>query len=258
MSPQMSADFTDALRTALVTAVTETPAQHRKRQRRPWLIGGAIAFAALSLGTATAVAVTTIPGAPIIQPVADAVAGEYTGSAVITLGTPPAEATEVRLFITCLSEGNIAAEGWGSTQCEKASLGYAAPNVIDIPESHSVAVTADDGMRWSFEAVYLSVADTDWAVNENGQSYGAPRETAGAPVLEENYPDLVPVVASNGLNGYVYKKELDDANGTTAMREFESPEDALRWQEKFGDVSTTIPVYQEDGETVIGDFTIGG
>lgn len=258
MTPQMSIEFADALHTALVAVVTETPARRRGRHRRRWLLGGGISLAALTIGTATAVAVTTIPGTPIVRPVADAVSGEFTGSATIALGDPPTDASRVRLSITCLGEGTIAVTGWGSLHCGEESLGDASPNVIAIPDARTVEVTADSGMRWSFEAVYLSVTDTEWAVNDSGQSYGVPRETPGAPLVETNYPDLIPVSATNGSVGYVYKEDHAWATGDLAMQQFTSPEDALRWQETEGRFDRSIPVYESDGTTVIGHYVVAG
>lgn len=60
------------------------------------------------------------------------------------------------------------------------------------------------------------------------------------------------------MDGYVLKSDLEDANGTTAMNGFTSPEDAILWQEAEGGKVHTIPVYLTDGTTVIGTFTVGG
>ena len=64
-------------------------------------------------------------------------------------------------------------------------------------------------------------------------------------------PDLVAAVATNGREGYVYAKDLESPTPS-------SPVEAARWQEEHtGDVDS-IPVYLADGETVIGEFRLGG
>jgi len=90
-----------------------------------------------------------------------------------------------------------------------------------------------------------------YAVNTNGDTYGSAADS-DAP---GNEPDLIRAVATNGKEGYVKKTELEEADGTAASRGFTSPEDALRWQEaNRGD--RYVPVYEVDGETVIGEFLI--
>jgi hypothetical protein len=93
-----------------------------------------------------------------------------------------------------------------------------------------------------------------YSVNADGQSYGSALD-ATSP---DNEPDLIAVIATNGREGYALKKDMDDANGTTAMKDFKSPEDALKWQEEEGWKEHSIPVYLEDGRTVVGEFVIGG
>lgn len=95
--------------------------------------------------------------------------------------------------------------------------------------------------------------EPSYEVNANGETFGSLAE-ATSPETE---PDLIQAIANNGQYGYVKKAELDDANGTTAAESFRSPADAVAWQEQAiarGDV--LIPVYAEDGVTVIGDFTV--
>lgn len=95
--------------------------------------------------------------------------------------------------------------------------------------------------------------EPSYAVNANGETFGSLAD-ATSPETE---PDLIQAVANNGQYGYVKKAELDAANGTTAAESFRSPADALAWQEQAiarGD--QLIPVYAEDGVTVIGDFMI--
>jgi hypothetical protein len=82
-----------------------------------------------------------------------------------------------------------------------------------------------------------------WPVNENGQSYGVQGDS---PVP----PDLISVVATNGLTGYSRSQDLVHPT-------FSSPEEALAWQEENAGKGWTVPVFEQDGETLIGEFTIG-
>jgi len=93
-----------------------------------------------------------------------------------------------------------------------------------------------------------------YALNEQGLTVG----TVADAVSPDTEPDLILAVATNGREGYVYKRDLDAADGTTAMKEFKTPEDALAWQRERGTKTIVIPVYLEDGKTVVGEFEVGG
>lgn len=90
--------------------------------------------------------------------------------------------------------------------------------------------------------------------NESGLTYGS----AAQAISPDTEPDLVLVVATNGEQGYVYKKDLDMANGTTAAKNFRSPEDALRWQESESHSDQIVEVYALDGVARIGEFLVVG
>lgn len=92
-----------------------------------------------------------------------------------------------------------------------------------------------------------------YATTKAGETYGSAAQ-APTPELE---PDLIDTIATNGLQGYVRKSELDEASGATAAASFRSPEEALKWQEEHGLSIVEIPVYSLDGE-VIGVFEVGG
>jgi hypothetical protein len=91
---------------------------------------------------------------------------------------------------------------------------------------------------------------TTWGVNADGDTYGVQNENG--------LPDLIAVAATNGReDGYVKRADLEAADGTAAAKHFKSPEDALRWQEENERKSLGVPVYKEDGKTVIGTFVVG-
>ena len=76
-------------------------------------------------------------------------------------------------------------------------------------------------------------------MNQSGETYGS-------ALFSPEEPDLVAAVATNGLEGYVRRADLE---GPVPA----SPEEALASQE---DLPTSIPVYKEDGETIIGMFAL--
>ena len=76
-------------------------------------------------------------------------------------------------------------------------------------------------------------------MNQSGETYGS-------ALFSPEEPDLVAAVATNGLEGYVRRADLE---GPVPA----SPEEALASQE---DLPPSIPVYKEDGETTIGEFMI--
>jgi hypothetical protein len=84
-------------------------------------------------------------------------------------------------------------------------------------------------------------------VNENGLTYGS---TAWG-----EFPDLVRVSATNGLVGYSYATELDGVP-------FNTPEEARKYADELRELNEqgifyrTVPVYESDGVTVIGEHKI--
>jgi hypothetical protein len=67
---------------------------------------------------------------------------------------------------------------------------------------------------------------------------------------------MVAVIATNGTKGYVYRTQLEDADGTAPIKTFKSPEEALAWQEARLGKDFVVPVYDVTGKTVVGEFVI--
>lgn len=93
--------------------------------------------------------------------------------------------------------------------------------------------------------------------NADGLTFGSVMD-ASSPDSE---PDLILVEATNGREGYVYKTDLDQADGTAAARTFKSPDEAVAWQQErdtraLREGHPTVAVYDRDGKTVIGEFEI--
>ena len=81
-----------------------------------------------------------------------------------------------------------------------------------------------------------------YAVNSNGETYGNNLQAQSIGVES----DLILAVGDNGVTGYVRSSDLNEDVST--------PEDALLHTESSG---RYIPLYESDGETVIGQFYVG-
>jgi hypothetical protein len=87
-----------------------------------------------------------------------------------------------------------------------------------------------------------------YPVNARGQTYGSGSDAG--PDLN-GVPDLVSVIATNGKVGYALREDLDSGGAPRTVEE-------VRAMQKSGQRSRDIPVYQQDGTTVIGVFMFGG
>lgn len=86
-----------------------------------------------------------------------------------------------------------------------------------------------------------------YPINENGQTYGS---TANA-TSPETEPELISAIGVEGTAGYVLKKDLDGIRP-------KSPEEAIAIQNSRSPGGRDIPLYDVDGDTVIGVFHVGG
>ena len=92
---------------------------------------------------------------------------------------------------------------------------------------------------------------------EHGYPVNGRGETYGPGGFEEwlGEPDLLTALGKNGVIGYLRQSEADEVSGGNVH----SPEEAIAWTEYVrtrGPVE--IPLYREDGETVVDWFVIGG
>ncbi|MEH6945107.1 hypothetical protein [Bacillus sp. JJ722] len=81
--------------------------------------------------------------------------------------------------------------------------------------------------------------------NRKGQTYGS---EVNAPSYEDR-PDLISAVGIDGTTGYVKKEDFDGPQPRT-------PEEAVKLTKEAK--PREIPLYDVDGETIIGKFIIGG
>lgn len=247
----MSFAFAQAVRGELVNAaspatnVRRAGSRGRWARRWPWRIGGAAVLIAAG-GTAYALS-SVLPGGTDVTGLSAPTGATYTGSAVIDLGPRPADATGVEVGFRCLSAGNVRFPDGSSSSCDgeepKGPAGQ-FPTMVRLPLSpgqHTIRFETGPGMRWEAQSRYVNERATDWKVNANGQTYG---------VLKDNRePDLQAVVATNGLLGYVFTRDLNAAGGPPPT----DPAEAAARKP----VSVDIPVYEPDGTTRIGDFHFG-
>ncbi len=93
----------------------------------------------------------------------------------------------------------------------------------------------------------LKLPTPSYRRNARGQTLG----TAGDSPNPAQDPDLIRAVATNGQTGYVLTSDL---NGPLPA----DPVEAAAITEALDTSGRMIPVFDEDGVTVIGTFRIGG
>jgi hypothetical protein len=99
-----------------------------------------------------------------------------------------------------------------------------------------------------------------YPANANGQTYGSAAPAPGVPPGPVHEPDLISAIgtALNGngrVTGYVLRSQLDADTGADVT----TPAQAVAWTEAHTGSKATavsIPLYAQDGTTVIGTFTI--
>lgn len=192
------------------------------------------------------------PGGELVVTRSDPITVTGTDTTVIRLGPRPAEANAVRIEIDCLSAGTFYWPDGASLICSAQDAASTTPGPTGF---HTVSLArgveefrfrVSEGASWRVVATYVSVEVTPWGVNAKGETYGV-QNASGTP-------DLIAVEATNGLTGYAYERGLAEARGDNVR----TPEEALAWQEENQGKSFSVPVYRSDGETLIGEFVIGG
>ncbi|MCC9206130.1 hypothetical protein [Arthrobacter sp. zg-Y769] len=74
------------------------------------------------------------------------VSGTYTGTQIFELGTPPAEATEIAVEITCLDAGTLSLPGGAKVTCQDSNEAFATGiwSLPLTPGQHSLEVQASE------------------------------------------------------------------------------------------------------------------
>ncbi|MFD0716970.1 hypothetical protein [Paenibacillus sp. GCM10027626] len=84
-----------------------------------------------------------------------------------------------------------------------------------------------------------------YSVNKNGQTYGHGPYPAG----EAQEPDLIRAQGENGVVGYIKSSDISSS--------YSSPEEAIAHQKEVESVGyQSIPLYESDGTTIIGEFKL--
>jgi hypothetical protein len=263
----MDPTFARELRKALVSRAES--ASHRRRLARwRWGIGAVLALGLLGGGTAVAAQYFIEPGVEAHADLAPSLAVARVGSATIQLGDRPKGATKVSFELDPYDAGTYllghggasvtvgassAPAGdanWSAAPVDRTSRtsGYLELSQLDAG-GKSFTITAPPGARWTARFTWVSSRTTPWGVNAAGQTYGMQNDTG--------IPDLIAVEATNGRSGYVFRTQLEDADGTTALRNSTSPQQNLEWQKENEGKRTLVPVYASDGVTRIGVFQVG-
>ena len=193
-----------------------------------------------------------LPGATTAIDLTDPVAVTGTGTSTVELGSRPDNATAATVSVVCLTAGRIVYPDGASIVCDApASEGEIADprsanyGLIDLdPGQTSLTFRAKPDVGWKVVANYVRTETSAWGVNAKGETFGVQRGGKS--------PDLIAVVTTDGEQGYAYVKDLD-GRWTVPT----SPADALAQQEADEGQSRSVPVYESDGETIIGEYTVG-
>ena len=205
-----------------------------------------------------------IPGSPLIVLVGQPITQTFNTQTTVSLADRPESATHARVTLVpagttavavTLSfgtdpNGNNPSTSWTASDIT-SSANLTTSYDFPLDATVSTLYLTPSALDWVVTIQYVTQVPTDFGVNAHGQSYGVTGDPRGEP-------DLVAVGATNGRQGYVYRTELDAANGTTAAEGFKTPEDAVKWQEAHSGDVRRLPVYESDGETQIGEFHVGG
>lgn len=248
---EMDPVFTASLREALITNASSAP---QVRHRWHWRFGaGMIVGLTLAAGSvALATGLFTQPGAPIDTQLGSIMTATRTGTATIDIGTPPAGTTDISLKLTCLTVGTFDFPNGSSLSCSavdltKTSAQRTASEIVPIaPGLDVLTIKTSSNAIWTLQVDYVNQVATAWGINANGQTFGVPNQSGT--------PDLVAVFADNAnVRGYVKESNLNCAAGGDVS----SPAEAVEWDKVSQNRNVSIPVYESDGVTVVGTFTVG-
>jgi hypothetical protein len=250
MSVEINEDFAAALRGMLIEHVNTSSRRRVLGWPRTVSLKIALASVVIAIGGGAAAATTgvvAIPGGTVTTQLAPAVTVTGTGTETVNLGAQPHGANSISLTFTCLTPGTFVFADGSSANCFMADADHPSHLSETLPLAlgqNSTVITAGAGERWQATVSYTSTTRTPYKTNANGQTYGTDGGEPGGPLHQ---PDLMAVQATNGKLGYAYATQL---NGPTPT----SPSQALADNNQ---ATRTIPVYESDGKTQIGEFKVG-
>lgn len=287
MTIQFSPERSAAIRDQLISSVRGRPARRRKALGATLLLAGALvgagastaAFAATgsfapaeipvdqptaTLGDAVSAPPGTVPGSPVVSLLGSSEIVQVSGTKDLALEGIPVGATHVRVTLTMLSPGVIS---WGtdpegnnqSMSALAADIGSPSADAwYDFPledATSKIYFTTSETATATAVVQYVNYVPTRLGVNAEGNTFGVDGGPDGAP-------DLVRVsgTGANGeqIEGYAWASDIA-AFSPDHVAQPSDPEEALLWQaerdEKYPG-GWDIPVYDEDGSTVIGTFHV--
>ena len=279
MKVSFSSHRSDAIRAGLIAHAAPRTRRSRRWRGTALVLAGALAgggvsaaaFAATSnrpepvaqpsgqpvppLGSAVPAPAGVIPGSPIISLLGPPITQTVSAGTTTPLKPRPTSATHARVTVTVTKAGSLnfgtdraGNNPSGSWSLDDITVRGQATTWYDFPLNDSVDtlyLTPAGGFAGTVTIQYLNYVPTLIGVNARGQTYGV----SGSG--DRGEPDLVAVVATNGKDGYANAVDLQGGPMPT------SPGDAIARQEANQGRIRTIPVYESDGTTVIGEFKIG-
>lgn len=241
-----SQDEADAMIRAITSSQPVREQRRPRRTRRRRIVIGCSVAGAVAFGGVSAVAGFRPVGEVASAPLAAPIILNGVGPAAVPLPPVPRGATYLSVELTCF-DGTLCATPGGSVGHDgPSSRGplvqrdilpttsafdpKSAQNLPPLDPARGLPVTVNAGTHWRLYAVYTDSLTPRSAPLKD-------RRTAGIPGIAVP-PDLVPAVASNGRTGWVdYRQLTSEAHPQLTERGVSQP---------------PIPVYDDDGSTVIG------
>jgi hypothetical protein len=240
--------FAAALRRELVALPTATP---RRVRRRLGVIATGV-IGAVTLGGVTAVASLMPAGEVASPPLAPPVILNGVGPAKVILPAAPKDAVYLRVELTCYDGTHCWTPGGGvgmrqggveanAPMVQRDALPLSAEpdphnaqSLAPLEPASGLPIDVDPGTHWRLYAVYTDGLNVEAAPVGNGQTLGIPSNDV--------VPDLVPAVATNGKAGWVNYHQLTDQAHPELTQ--------------AGTGQAPIPVYADDGTTIIGKANV--
>ena len=244
--PEMHPDVARAVREEL-TAIGTKRSRLQRHQRRVRMLSISIAAVLVAgVSTGAAIVVNAFPGSTTVTPVGGVRSTTHTGTGALELGPVPKGATRVIVTVRCVNpQGSISIKavpqvktdpfevatfyctGGGSVDPQgRVHPWHMKDALLPVPGSTSITITADPGTTWTVAGQYATSSMTPWAKNAKGEAYGQ--------CNIDGCPQLIGARATNGKDGFVLTTQFETFQG-----------------------NGYIPVYESDGTTVIGRFSIG-
>lgn len=119
-------------------------------------------------------------------------------------------------------------------------LAIVVPTIFTVNYAHRE--NSNMNTKWlSLDSTEKNVSD--YRTNEQGMTYGHGPYPTGL----SQEPDLIQAVGEDGIVGYVKASDMDPS--------FSTPTEAISFQEsKKLTEFKTIPMYESNGKTIIGEF----